>query len=309
MRKLIVTLSLLTACTDTSNTSIEIPFALFAGDEIGVATPGICSILPATSGALPFKESGLLELNPQVNPGAQYLLPLQVENYLSQVPLQDSLGNTLVGANVNDFHVEKAVIKYIDIQGNLGVGGNAPAEETALVSGTVRTGGLQAAAVIEVNAVTPYEVGPWAAALVAGGVLGVAEDVVLEIQLFGVLGSGEQAVSGLFHFPIQVCYNCGGATFVELGADGGTPYWLPSCPPSSTAIVTGHGPCCASQDFEVICAPAGGATGQPCVGGVGGTCSSSAGTSTPLTCKGGPPTGVEICNSIPASIQQVVTCQ
>jgi hypothetical protein len=311
MRKLILAVVLCSACTDAGNTAIEIPFALFASDELSSSSTGVCTVTPQTQAGGLYKGSGMLEVNPELNPFAQYNLEVQVENYLSQEVLTDSQGNTVVGANENDFHMEKATIKYIDIENNLGLSGPY-LDNTALISGVVRTGGTQGATAVGIQAVPNSEASYWSQAFLAsiptGGALapGVPEDVVLEVQVFGVLGSGEQATSGLFHFPLQVCFNCGN---LPLNPQDGGPngiYYPPtgSCGSGSTPIALGHGPCCSPQDFSVSCIPCG-SPNDPCCGGPSGGCGTN-----PVagTCTGMPPSGVEICNTVPQELTEAATC-
>ena len=301
MRKIIVGFFLCcAACTDAGNTSIEIPFDVLASDESSSSATGVCTIAPVTQSGGLYKGSGTLELDPYLNPNAQYTLELQVENYLSQVAVDDSNGNVVVGANENDFHMEKATIKYLDIEGNL----TGPSSDVALISGVVRTGGLQGATAVSVPAVTINETLPWINRFSTSPNLstsgGFTEDVVLEVQIFGVLSSGEQATSGLFHFPLQVCFGCENLSLGDGGPATGNQA-VPYCEKGTTPIAFGHGPCCAPQDFFVACVPCGAAGGACCGGPPSGSCDTG-------ECTGAEATGIEICNSIPGNLTESLTC-
>ena len=280
MRKLTLVALLLAGCgTDAGQTSIEIPFNLLATDELTGSSAGmLCGFMALTQAIGNYKESGFLEMDPAINPGGQYTLGLQVENYLDMTILTDSNGNTIVGANRNDFHIESALVNYIDTEGAL-----TPIPKTrVLVSGTARPGGEQNATSIIVQAVTNSVFQTWQSSFMMSNL--ASENVVLAIQLSGVLGSGEPVSSGIFHFPITLCFDCGGVSpAVAAGHAGG-------CPTGMAVIASGHGPCCAPQDFTAVCLPCGN-VGQPCCSTAGmQTCVGL------LTCSGTPMlTTSEVC--------------
>lgn len=161
---------------------------------------------------------------------------------------------------------------------------------------------------IPVTAVGPRQTGTWANELFADNLEGEVEDVILEVQLSGVLGSGAPATSLSFYFPIQVCLDCGDSGFGLMDAGPNGLEFFPECPFSTgqelTLSAIGHGPCCNPQDFFVSCVPCGNA-GQPCCQGTG---TSGCGLSSPgLTCSGSPPSGMEVCPAIPNQLTE--TCQ
>jgi hypothetical protein len=275
MKKLrLVTASLLLfpwqGCTNAQNLSLQVSYNLPASDQIGAGSSGACTCTPQTSAQSTYIASGLLELDPILNPGAQYTLNLQTENYLDTTTLTDSNGNTISGPQRNDFHVQRALIDFLDTKGILPITPQA----TVLTSADVRPGGLQSSACIPVQAV-PHDVAKsWGEAMKDAGQ--TSDLVVLQVQLQGVLGTDESINTGYFHFPLNVCTNCGG------NAEDGL------CLETRTTLVgTGHGPCCAPQDFTITCQRCGGA-GEPCCT-VGTPCDSM------LTCKTVAATTIEIC--------------
>jgi hypothetical protein len=221
------------------------------------------------------KGSGLLEIDPAINPNAEYTLGLQVENYLDESIFTDSMGNVIVGPQRNDFNVNYAIIKYVDEGGNL----TAVPPVTVFISGTVRPGGEQnASAIVIGGAIANSVVQSWLEDF--NGKALISEVVDVDVQIFGKLNSGETAQTGVFRYPVLVCFDCDGISpKAPLGASNACPL----LPTHTTAIPVGHGPCCAPQDFEETCVACGGA-GEPCCAPMtpGGmlTCDS------PLTCSG-----------------------
>ncbi len=288
MRKVCFALLLLAGCTDSTDVSLFIPFALYASDELSPSATGICGFTPITQAQGFYKGSGLLELDPAINPNAEYELGLQVENYLDQTILTDDEGDPLEGPQRNDFNVNYAIVHYEDIGGNL----DAVGDVTVYISGTVRPGGEQnAGAVVVQPAVGQGVVQSWQASFSAAGL--ASEQVVLQLQIFGTLGSGEKTHTGKFLFPLTLCFDCGGIspTAPATAANG--------CPGPQTAVPIGHGPCCAPQDFISTCENCGG-EGQPCCGRSNNSCTS------PLTCSGAAAsTTTEFC---PYLDQPTVVC-
>jgi hypothetical protein len=270
MKKLVLALIALQGCTNAQNISIQISYNIPASDQLGAGASGACTCAAATQAQATYIASGLLELDPILNAGAQYTLNLQTENYLDTNPLVDSNGNVISGVQRNDFHVQRALVDYLDTKGIL-----APIPQTTiLVSADVRPGGLQASACVPVQAV-PHDVAVnWYNSMKDAGQ--DSDVVVLQVQLQGVLGSDQPIGTGLFHFPINICTNCGG------NAEGG------KCLLTRTTLVgEGHGPCCAPQDFTVTCQPCGGA-GRAC-------CTTGTPCDTGLTCKTVASTTIEFC--------------
>jgi hypothetical protein len=305
MKPFLLLASTAVACGPLFNPTnpIQVESDIYASDELGDAT-SICTISAILPDAGFQKPSGLLELNPSLNPNAEYELELQVAN-----------NGTSLG---DDFHFEKVTISYIDIEGNLDFRGELPNPPPALVSGVAQAGGVSA---VSVQAVSPTEAQFWSQAFTTsiqtGGNLtpGVPENVVVEVQILGVLSSGNQAESSVFDFPIQVCFNCN--NFPLTTADGGPVnglFFPADCSTYDngaggvfyTPLAIGHGPCCAPQDFYVACIPCG-APGGPCCSGSNGT---FCGTTNPQigTCTGTAPANTEVCNSIPAALEESATC-
>jgi len=141
--------------------------------------------------------------------------------------------------------------------------------------------------------------------------------VVLEVQIFGVLGSGEQATSGLFHFPIQLCFGCQNLPLTQKTDDAGVSVFYPDCeiynvPLGGGATQTygafafGHGPCCAAQDFVDYCIPCG-EIGQPCCPDPVTGALSCDPTQTDISCTGSAAkSDTETCAQIPR--QASATC-
>jgi hypothetical protein len=250
----VVLLALASSCVDSQNISIEIPFALLSSDEIQEPQPGQpCDYTPVTQSGGLYRSSGLLELDPNLNPSAGYQLVLQVENYLSQVTNTDSNGTPLSGPNANDFLVTDAIVQYIPQQSYLEPG--MPSKSKFLTSGDVRTGGSQSATAVSIETLSPDAISAMTANLQnlasTQGIVGPGGDVVLEVYLEGTLGSGEPVVSGTLYFPLHVCVDCGGAD--PLNCVGVT---------VGTMVPVGRGPCCGSegsvpQDFIEQCAQCG----------------------------------------------------
>ncbi len=259
MRRVIVvaSLALSGACVNSQNTSIQIPFALLSSDELQAPQPGQpCMYLPVTQAGGFFRGSGMIELDPNLNPGANYLLALQVENYLDTTTPTDSQGNPLSGPQRNNFLVTDAIVQYIPQQTYLEP--NLPAKAKFLTSGRVPTGGAQAATAIMVDTLSPDAVTALTANLQnlasTQNIASPGGDVVLAITLEGTLGSGEPVVSGQLFFPLHVCVDCGNANPLTcVGLNAGT----------MTAGVS-HGPCCAQQDFMESCISCGQLGQPPC---------------------------------------------
>ena len=190
MRKLLLAVLLLTGCTDSTDISLFIPFALFASDELSASSSGICGFTPITQAQGFYKGSGLLELDPDINPNAEYVLGLQVENYLDETLITDSNGDPIEGPQRNDFSIRWATVHYDDLEGAL----TGVSDVTVYSSGTVRPGGEQNAASVVVQAVGPGVVGSWVQSFEAKSLL--SETVILSVQIFGDLNSGEQTQTG-----------------------------------------------------------------------------------------------------------------
>jgi hypothetical protein len=283
-------LLLLAGCTDATDISLFIPYALFASDELSATSTGVCGFSPITQAQGFYKGSGLLELDPAINPTAEYELGLQVENYLDQTVISDSMGDPLEGPQRNDFNVNYAIVKYDDIDGNLDFVGPS----TVYISGTIRTGGEQnAGAVIVQPVVGTGVVQQWLKKFNGPPFLS-SEQVVLKVQIFGVLNSGEKTQTGVFLFPLTLCFDCGGISPTAPPGSGG-------CPGQTTAVPLGHGPCCAPQDFISTCVACG-AEGEPCCdasrsGVTNPSCGVTTGPgTTSLTCTGkAASTTAELC--------------
>jgi hypothetical protein len=275
-------------CQDAQNDSLQIAFNLPTSDQLQAMSSGVCTCTPQSTAQATYLAGGFLEVNPILNPGAVYNLNLQVENYLDTTLLVDSNGTTISGAQRNDFKVERAEITYLD------TGGFLPPvpTQTAIVSADVRAGGLTASSCVPIQAVSNGVAQAWASAMSADA--GTAIDVVvLEVQLFGQLASGSSFNSGLFHYPITICTDCLGALPVCTGAVG------------KTLVAHGHGPCCASQDFDVSCDGCGG-LGQPCCGPQGAQFCNAAGDGGSLACTLNQTNTVEICSF---NFAEASTCQ
>jgi hypothetical protein len=258
-------------CTNAQNQSLQVTFNIPASDQLGSSAAGACTCSAATQAQAQYIASGLLELDPILNAQSQYTLNLQTENYLDTTSLTDSNGTTISGPQRNDFHVERALVDYLDTNGVL----PSLPQSTVYVSADVRPGGLEASTCVPVQAV-PHEVAAqWYEAMHDAG---VSEDVViLQVQLMGSLGSGQPNGTGYFHFPLTICTNCAGAE-TNLG----------KCLVARTTLVgEGHGPCCAPQDFTVSCQRCGGA-GEAC-------CTEGLDCDAPLTCKEVVSTTIEFC--------------
>jgi hypothetical protein len=278
-RLVFLCLAVCLGCTNAQNQSLQVTFNIPASDQTGSSSTGACTCIAATQAQAEYIASGLLELDPLLNIGAQYTLNLQTENYLDTTSLTDSNGTTISGPQRNDFHVERALIDFLDTQGVL----PAIPQTTVLVSADVRAGGLQSSTCVPVQAV-PHDVATqWYEAMHDAG---VSEDVVvLQVQLQGVLGSGEQNGTGYFHFPLTICTNCAGAN-TNAG----------KCLEARTTLVgEGHGPCCAPQDFTVSCQRCGGA-GEAC-------CTDGTDCDTGLSCKAVTTTTIEFCPPYDSALQ------
>ncbi len=263
------------SCTDARNESLQVTFDLPTSDQLESTATGLCTCVPQTQAQATYIPSGFLELNPLLNNSAQYTLNLQTENYLDTQTFSDYNGTTISGQQRNDFHVNSAVITYLDTEGIL----PDPGPTTALVSADVRPGGLESSSCVPVQAVPNSVAAGWHTALAnskADG--GVGSDVVvLQVQLFGTLGSGEQNETGYFYFPLTVCDDC--------------LHQLPCSGLDERLVGNGHGPCCASQDFSVTCEHCGN-FGEPCC--QGNVCNS--GGDAGLQCTALTVTTVEFCS-------------
>ena len=238
---------LLLACSSSNDVgaTIEIPFALLSSDEINFPGMTPCTYSPITGSSGIFRVSGLLELDPAVNPSPSYVLGIQVVNALPSSLNDESPlpSGPIAGA----FSVSDAVVTYVAQQSFLAA--TVPAQVTVPVSGRVLPGGLNWAAAILVPTMNSDVIAALSANLVAQGP-GASGDLVLEIQLDGTLeGSGEPRVSSVLSFPLHVCIDCGVNPI--------------SCVNGVTAAPVGHGPCCAPQDFFDMCVACGG-LGEPC---------------------------------------------
>jgi len=239
-----------TACTDASQTSLEISQALLASDELQTPSPGqVCTYAPQTQAGGFYRATGSLELSPEANPFPEYILVIQLENYLDASDVTDSSGNTIVRGNRNDFHVESFTVNYLDVAGKLGP--ITPQTVSPLTSAVVRPGGIQGATAVGANMI-PLSVANSIIQAMSSRQLTEA-GLVLEVQANGRLGSGEPISSGIFRFPISLSLT-------------------PPCATGLSAVALGFGPCCANQDFGAGCFPCGGLN-ETCCGGVFGTCS------------------------------------
>ena len=270
----------------SSNAGIRIISNTYANDESGGNGSNGHGCVISNTPMPPSKSSGLLEIDPYLNPNAGYTLELLVENDLPTLGL-------------DDFAVEKATLTYVDTAGNL----TGPPSDVALLSGTVRAGGAANAAIFTLTAVSLNEVLPWIDSFSTSSKLGTSggatESLVVQVQLDGVLGSGASASSSILDYPLSVCFGCNNLPLVDGGPSTGDSA-VPECTAGKTPIATGHGPCCAPQDFYVTCTDCG-QPGGPCCGGINGSCVSGA-------CVGSPPTGTEFCPMVPSSLQLALTC-
>jgi hypothetical protein len=285
MKKLNFAFSLLlwVGCTNAQNESLVVAFNLPTSDQLQATSSGICTCTPQSQAQATYRPTGFLEVNPALNPAAEYTLNLQTENYLDVTQFSDYNGTTISAQQRNDFHVDRAVVNYLDTGGLL----PAVAPVTVLVSADVRPGGLQASSCVPIQAVPHSIASLWAPALETDG--GTNSDVVvLEVQLFGTLSSGESINTGLFHFPLTICSDCAGA--------------LPCNGPNQTKVGVGHGPCCEFSDFVVFCETCGG-QGQPCCGNARTCNSGDAG----LTCQPVTSTSAEFC--APYNNGEAFSCQ
>jgi hypothetical protein len=217
----------------------------------------VCDYAPQTQLGGFYKPAGSLELSPEGNPNPEYILVIQMENYLDPTSQTDSNGNTIVNGNRNDFHVESFTVNYLDVQGNLGA--INPQTVSPLTSAVVRPGGTQAATAVGANMLPPAAVSSIINAMNAHQA--TLAGLVLEVQGNGRLGSGEPISSGIFRFPV---------TLTLKTTMPGNPA-APACPAGQSPVATGFGPCCANQDYQVACAPCGGSN-QTCCGGLNGKC-------------------------------------
>jgi hypothetical protein len=251
MRRLIL-LTLLAstfACTNSQNESIEIPFALLSSDELEapqVGTP--CTYAPVTQAGGQYRADGFVDLDPAINPSPGYQIALQVENYLDNTTLTDSNGDTIAGPQRNDFLVTDAIVQYIAEQTYLAP--NLPQRAKFLTSGRVSAAGTEGASAVVVETLSPNAINALLANLQALNISSPGGDLVLEIYLEGSLASGEPIITGTLDFPLHVCVDCYGASPIN-------------CLDGVTVTPSGHGPCCAPQDFSAVCTSCGG-EGQPC---------------------------------------------
>ncbi len=310
MRKIILAAPLLVAgCLNQGNESIDIPFAVLATDELQAPAPGTpCIWAPVTQAGGVFRSDGFVELDTAINSSPEYVLGLQVENDLDNTVIVDSNGNPVDGPQRNEFHVQNALIKYLPQQSYLS-GNGMPQAATILVSGAFQpiggAGGTQGAGVMVLNTLSGAAVQALEANLAptSGNTQG---DLVLQIQLNGVLGSGEAASSGTFFFPLHVCYDCFGIGPTAYPSQG-----IAACPAGTELVVEGHGACCSNQDFSAACMSCGG-KGEPCCSG-GPACINAAGATQTTSCLPllTPAIGTEFCpgNAAPAEIAFSNACQ
>ncbi len=292
---------------------IEIPFALLSSDEISLAQMTPCTYSPITGPGGTYQADGLLELDPNVSPTPGYLLAVQVENFAGPA---DPITDGEFPETANYFSINQAVITYIAQQDFLAA--NLPPQATVPLSGRVAPGGLDWASAVLVPTMSSEVVATLLQNLSTQGP-GAAGDLILEVQLGGTLeGNAEPMVSSLLSFPIHVCIDCGVNPL--------------SCINGVTAAPSGHGPCCAPQDFFDVCVPCGG-EGEPCCAppetavvatcsrdadcqsayGASSTCDADAGVCTagcnadaagkPLACVPATtlPIGTEVCNYLNTS--------
>jgi hypothetical protein len=233
-------------CSASPDTpEIEIPFALLSSDELQPVSMTPCTYVPITGPGSISRAGGLLELDAAVNPSPSYVLAVQVVNSLPSSLNDESPVPS--GPIAGTFLVSNAVVTYIAQQSFLAA--NVPAQVTVPVSGTVMPGGIYWAGAILVPTMNPDVIAALSQNLVAQGP-GASGDLILEIQLDGTLeGSGESMVSNVLSFPLHVCLDCGVNPLI--------------CVDGVTAVPSGHGPCCAPQDFFDVCVACGGA-GEPC---------------------------------------------
>jgi hypothetical protein len=266
-----------TACTDASNSYLEISQALLSSDKIQAPSAGqVCDYVPQTQSGGLYKDTGVLELSQQGNPAPEYILVVQVENYLDPTDVTDSNGNSIVRGNRNDFHVESFTVNYLSVAGKLGP--ISPQTVSPLTSAVVRPGGLQSATAVGANMLPLAAANSIIQAMSAR--LLTSAGLVFEVQANGSLGSGEPISSGLFHFPITVVLT-------------------PKCVGATSPVADTFGPCCANQDFQTFCEPCG-LAGQTCCGGLFGTCTGMTADGGALQClrDGTVPTGQEDCGYI-----------
>jgi hypothetical protein len=262
LARLLLAAGLLASCTDASQTSIEVSQALLATNEIQAPSPGqVCDWVPQTQAGGLYKATGFLEVSPIANPGAEYILVTQIENYLDATDVTDSNGNAIVRGNRNDFHVESFTVNYLSVGGTLAA--ISPQTVSPLTSAVVRPGGTQGATAVGANMLPR--------AVINSIVLGMQSHqlteagLVLQVQANGRLGSGEPISSGIFRFPVTLLLT-------------------PPCGNALSPVALGFGPCCARQDFSVACVPCGG-SGQTCCGGLFGSCTGKTPDGGPLTCQ------------------------
>jgi hypothetical protein len=230
------------ACTDVSQTSIEISQALLSTDKLQSPSPGqVCVYAPQTQAGGAYKSGGYLEIGPG-NPVPEYFLAVQAENNLEGTSVTDSNGATIVGPNRNDFHVESFTVNYLDVGG--AIGAISPQTVSPLTSAVVRPGGSQNATAIGANMLPPAVVNSLQTSMRARQLRNAG--LVLEVQANGRLGSGEPISSGIFRFPITLAF-----TPAQLGQQ---------------PVATTFGPCCANEDFPVVNVPCG-SSGEPCCAG------------------------------------------
>ncbi len=311
MRRWIALLPLvaLSACTNANNESIEIPFALLSSDELQVPTPGQpCVYTPVIQAGGYYRTGGIVDIDPNVNANPQYLLALQVENYLDQTVLTDSNGNPLSGPQRNDFHVQDVIVEYIptDSSALSGMpGGDFRGCPTPgvpcgkfLATADVPAGGMQTATGVVVDTLSKDVISTIGNNIPTGG----STQIILQITMEGVLGSGEKIQTGTFDFPLTVGWDIDQNPL--------------ACPAGTTPEPDTHGPCCANQDFGDTCVACGGA-GEPCCalpfgaqGADGGTANAPTPCQGTLTCQiqATLPIGVEACLFYPNDNSLLTVC-
>ncbi len=269
MRRMILfgLVAVASSCAPPQNMQIQVPFALLSSDELQAPQIGQpCTYIAVTQAGGFYRESGLLELDPALNPNPDYFLELQVENYMDQTVLTDSNGNPLSGPQRNDFLVTDAIVQYVPEQAYLepGVAGQ---KAKFLASGRVAPGGTQTASAIGTSTISPTVASALAQNLanltINQGISSPGGDLVLEIYFEGNLASGEPAVSGTMQFPMHVCLDCQGSVPSSCAPGVTGPCSCTGLGGGTMAIV-GHGPCCAAQDFTEACVACGGLGEPPC---------------------------------------------
>lgn len=249
--------ALLGACTGCYSN----PISIQAAQSSVVATPCV----PVA----PRNASGLLEVDPLLNPGASYVLVVEASNDLAATPL--TTGVMAVPESPNDFRVRTATASWA------GAGALPLATETLDTPIVVRAGGPAFSTTIGIPLVSRGLAFSWFQALQASGTS--TAKLLIHLTLSGQLGSGQSLDSTQLDVPLTVCRDCGGVSLPD------------TCGQGSVLAPTSSGPCCAAQDFQDACIACGSAA-QPCCGATdGGQVACEPG----LTCSGGVAAGVWGC--------------